>query len=431
VCPSIAPKPLIQLSDKRVTNMKKNNVKIKIYQSQKLNDLNVSAIKTNLALCYHADKEGLCYPTKKTLERLTGMSKRSIYRAITALIDAALIREEFTNMSGVTVYRVTRRGSFLVMDCADISAMMDITGKDEIIRALDSLRASCQNFVTPDKNSVTPKDNSVTPDKNSVTPEADSVTPYTSYREKDLTLELELDTMKHLEPIKLTVTEEDYFNSLWKRYSERPSSLWRSDNALEEFKGIYSPVKSLFNGKKNLVTELRAFDAYLLELEAKRTGKFNPEYQGAPFIYAGRGWLKGLTRWLEAPTPATLGQKRRQIISVYGIKVKRVETIRKTEKAPERHDKGPRKDIYGLTMPPRSLEAFTGCSRSSKWVEYMLDMIQKYPDLNDRVNRVSLDAVYWTEEDKKIIKDTPELDYLDLWGYFTPENLKVWERGGL
>ena len=402
------------ISNVRENNpMKKNNVIIKIYQQEKLNQFNVSSIKTNLALCYHADKDGLCYPTKGTLERLTGLSKRSIYRAIPALIEAGVVREEFTNMSGVTVYRVTRKGSFMVLDCADLSAIMDINTKADIIKELDRLRGG-------DKNSVTP-------DKKVVTPPANSVTPYTSYREKELTIKLELDTMNHLEGIELTTTEINYFNSLWNRYSVRSSSLWRSDDPLTEFKSIYGPVATLFDGKKNLVTELRAFDAYLLELEARRLGGFNKPYSDSPFVYAGRGWLKGLKRWLEAPSPATLGEKRRQIIAYHGIKAKEVHetadiqppetkiVIKGTEKQ--------YKDAYGLTIPPESVEDFHGPVEARKWIQYQIDAARKYPDLDERVKMVSLEAEYWTEEDIRIINTTPELDNLALWSWFTVANI--------
>lgn len=395
--------------------MKKNNVKIKIYQQEKLNQFNVSSIKTYLALCYHADKDGLCHPTKGTLERLTGLSKRSIYRAIPALIDAGVVREEYTNMSGVTVYRVTRRGAFIVLDCADLSVIMDISTKADIIKELDRLRGG-------DKNSVTP-------DKKVVTPSADSVTPYTSYTEKDNLTKLELDTMNHLEQ-KLTITEVNYFTALWERYSLRSSSLWRSDDPLTEFKSIYGPVSSLFDGKKNLITELRAFDAYLLELEARRLGGFNKPYSDSPFVYAGRGWLKGLKRWLEAPSPATLGEKRRQIIAYHGIKAEEVHETADIQppetniviKGTERQYK----DAYGLTIPPESVEDFDGPVEARKWIQYQIDAARKYPDLDERVKMVSLEAEYWSEEDIRIINTTPELDNLALWSWFTVANIGVW-----
>ena len=399
--------------------MKKNNVKIKIYQEEKLNQFNVSSIKTYFALCYHADKDGLCYPTKGTLERLTGLSKRSIYRAIPALIDAGVVREEFTNMSGVTVYRVTRRGAFMVLDCADLSVIMDISTKAGIIKELDRFRGGDKNSVTPDKKVVPPP-------TNSVPPPADSVTPYTSYREKELTIKLELDTMNHLEQIELTTTQINYFNSLWERYSVRPSSLWRSDDPLTEFKSIYGPVSSLFDGKKNLVTELRAFDAYLLELEARRLGGFNKPYSDSPFVYAGRGWLKGLKRWIEAPSPATLGEKRRQIIAYHGIKAEEVPENADIQPPEIKGTEDAYKDAYGLTIPPESVEAFHGPVEARKWVQYQIDMTRKYPDLNERVKMVSLEAEYWTEEDIRLINTIPELDNLALWSWFTVANIGVW-----
>ena len=393
-------------------DMKKNNIKIKIHQSQKLNQLNVSSIKTNLALCYHADKEGLCYPTKGTLERLTGLSKRSIYRAIPSLIDAGLIREEFTNLSGVTVYRVTRRGSFIVLDAGDLSAIMDIGTKSDIIKELD-------RFGGGDKNPVTPPQKVVTPLSNPVTPPADSVTPYTSYTEKELTIQLELDTMKHLEQIELTTTQLNYFNALWDRYSVRPSSLWRSDNALQEFKSIFAPLQGLFSSKKNLVTELRAFDAYLLELEARRLGGFNVSYADTPFIYAGRGWLKGLKRWLEAPSPATLGEKRRKIISIYGIEVHETPI---THSSPVKAPKTPSTDRQGVSAPPKASKEFTGRIEAKRWYDYMLDMTRKYQDYHERVVMVALESENWTAEEIQIIDTTPELEELALWVYCRNQN---------
>ena len=398
-------------------SMKKNNVKIKIHQHEKLKSLNLSSIKTKLALCYFTDKQGLCYPTKGTLEDLTGMSKRSIYRAFPSLIEAGLVREEFTNMSGVTVYRVTRRGSFIVLDAADLSALMDISTKAEIIKELDRLQGGYKNSVTPPSDSVTPP--------------ADSVTPYTSYREKELTYELELQDMKHMEGKEavLTATEKKCFCSLWSRWSTRSSSMWRSDNAVEEFTGIYRSVKSLFAGKKNLTTEIRAFDAYLLELEARRLGGYNRPYSDSPFIYAGRGWVKGLKRWLEAPTPATLNERRRQVIQIYGIKVEepsqqdQIEPVK--SKIAVNRDEGAYKDKYGLTIPPRSVEEFTGRIEAREWVKYQLDMIADYPDLQERVDKVRLDAVYWTDEQIKIIQTTPELDHLALWSWLTVTKLST------
>jgi hypothetical protein len=53
-------------------------------------------------------------------------------------------------------------------------------------------------------------------------------------------------------------------------------------------------------------------------------------------------------------------------------------------------------------------------------------MIRKYPDLNERVKMVSLEAEYWTEEDIRLINTIPELDNLALWSWFTVANIGVW-----
>ena len=72
---------------------------------------------------------------------------------------------------------------------------------------------------------------------------------------------------------------------------------------------------------KDLVTELRVFDAYLMELVLKRLGSLDAEYTGIPFIFHAGGWIKGLNRWLSSKSPASITPTRQNLMNVKGIKV--------------------------------------------------------------------------------------------------------------
>lgn len=60
--------------------------------------LNYASIRLLLALCIHANKAGVCWPTRQTLGRHISRSQSAVYRSLQRLIEAGYVRRlEFRN----------------------------------------------------------------------------------------------------------------------------------------------------------------------------------------------------------------------------------------------------------------------------------------------------------------------------------------------
>lgn len=57
-----------------------------------IKDLSMKAQVTWFALCAYADDDGVCYPSKKTLSRLSGIGERTLSRGLEELRDKQWIK---------------------------------------------------------------------------------------------------------------------------------------------------------------------------------------------------------------------------------------------------------------------------------------------------------------------------------------------------
>lgn len=79
-----------------------------------------------VAVRLHADSDGLCYPSVTTLERLTGLNRRTVTRAIGWLVNAGIIARVKTPGRS-NVYQLTTRGSLAPSEVTQLGAISSPT----------------------------------------------------------------------------------------------------------------------------------------------------------------------------------------------------------------------------------------------------------------------------------------------------------------
>lgn len=405
-----------------------SNLVFKVYQIQILASLTKSSILAYLALSLHAAKDDTSSPCIAYLEDDTGLSRRTIFRALTSLKEAGLITAK-GERDGVTVYKLKREGRFIVINQSELSSLKSLSKS-----ALASyLRRGDKKMSPPNQKIVTPPKMSPPNDKK-MTPIIDNNNNY------NLTIvnvkESQNDTPKNVTPPKgLTLTEYKTFNLLYSKWSNSPYSRWVSEDPVKELVSIISENKPALKNK-DLAKELRVFDAYLMELVIKRLGSMNAEYEGTPFIFHGKGWLKGLSRWLSSKSPASITPVRQNLMHSHGIKdltPKKTINYDVIEKEPL---ESPRIDSSGVTYPSRAgdlLESFTGCNRTLGWLRYLVDKEERFPVYEDRLNYIARHAEKFSPDQIAFINSNKDLADLALYIHFrpsnTPEFYPIAERG--
>ena len=211
---------------------------------------------------------------------------------------------------------------------------------------------------------------------------------------------------------------------MFSKWANSPYSRCISDDPGKEFKSILDANKQVLK-HKDLVTELRVFDAYLMELVLKRLSSLDAEYSGTPFIFHGKGWLKGLNRWLSSKSPASITSSRQNLMHAKGIKVK-------TPSKPVNYDvteneaiKAPLSDSKGVQYPSGAgdlLKTFTGCSRTLGWLNYLVDKEERFPVYEDRFNFIARHAEKFSADQIAFIESNRHLKDLALYIHFRPSN---------
>ena len=375
-----------------------NNKVFKIHQMQICLGLSKGSILTYCALCRAADKEGLSSPSIANMELDTGIARRSIFRNLLQLKGQNLIRQE-GEKDGVTIYRVTRRGAFVLCPWNTLDEIKTLS-KARIIAHLEKMSPPTQKNVTPQKQE------NDTPKREKMAPIIDNykLTTNSIVNVKEKVSPPKNDTP----PQELTITEFNAFNALWNRYSADPVSMWTSPDPVKEFLSILKTHKGVLK-KKDLTTEIRVLDAYMLELRYKRLKSYDSPYKGSPIIYHGKGWLKCLDRWLSSKNPASITPQRRSIISTYGIQFEEMDTppVEAPKQAiPQKPVKAPTKASSALEYPStakKELERATGCNTLTKWLRYMVSKEKEFPNYEERANFIMRDAMSFDEKDIEFI----------------------------
>ena len=394
-----------------------NNQVYKVYQIQILVNLNKSSILTYLALSVHAAKDDTSSPCIAFLEGDTGLARRSIFRALTTLKEAGLIKSN-GERDGVTIYKLQREGSFIVLNKSELSNLKGLSKS-----ALTSyLRRGDKKLAPPKQKNGTPLKMAPPSDKK-MTPNKDNNNNY-NYNLVNVK-ESKTVTPQNVTPPKgLTVTQHKTFNVLYDKWSSSPYSRWVSQDPVKDFLSIVETNKAVLK-HKDLATELRVFDAYLMELVIKRLGSLDSDYSGTPFIFHGKGWLKGLNRWLSSKTPASMTSSRQNLIHTKGIEDFSPKKTVQYDVEENEAIKAPRIDSKGVQYPSGAkdrLESFTGCPRTLGWLEYLVDKEARFPIYEDRVNYIARHAEKFTADQISFIESNPALDTLALFVHFRPSN---------
>jgi len=378
---------------------KSNNRVYKIHQIQNCLGLSKGAMLIYNCLCRAANEEGLASPSIANIEIETGIGRRSIFRNLLQLKGQGLIRQE-GEIDGVTIYRVTRRGSFVLCPFDTLDKIKTLP-KAHIINYFEKMSPPPEEKVTPQKQeNDTPKEEKKSPNIE-LTKEL-TINSIVNVKEK------KSPPKKVTPPEELTLTEFNAFIALWDRYSAAPISKWTSPDPVKEFLDIVKK-NAVPLQKKDLTTEIRVLDAYLLELRYKRLKSYDSVYKGSPIIYHGKGWLKCLDRWLSSKNPASITPQRRSIISRYGIKIEEEESTPKEpqkQAIPQRPVKAPTNDSKALEYPSTAreqIERVTGCNMTLKWLRYLLSKEAQFPNYEERANHIMREAMDFDEQEIEFI----------------------------
>lgn len=395
------------------------NRQFKCHQIEISLGLSKGCILLYLCLCRAADKDGISSPSVANMEIDTGIARRSIFRNLLTLKSNGLIRQE-GEKDGVTVYRVTRRNSFVLLPYDTLQILSPLT-KGTIIKELTKMSPPKQKNVTPKQENDTPKEEKMSPIIDNITNNYNSIV---NVKEK-------VSPPKNVTPPQcLTITEFNAFNALWDRWSASPVSKWTSPDPVTEFVKIVKSNATVLKNK-DLTTELCVLDAYLLELRYKRLNSFDSEYKGSPIIYHGKGWIKCIDRWLSSKKPASITEKRRAIISRYGITFVKSQTPSNTapkQQSTQKPVESSRIDSDEATYvstAKQTLEAFTGCNMERQWLQYIVRKEAQFPIYEERANYIMRDAMNFTASQIEFIESKPSLIDLAILVSLRPSNAQM------
>lgn len=232
-----------------------------------------------MTLSIHAfNAERIAFPTVKTMQQITGLSRGSVLRALAKLKDRGAIQEVGKTHIGVVKYLVGGSKS-------DTGLKSDTGGSSK------SDTGGGQNLI-PIKHNL--KDNT----KNTLA----------SFSKEGLE------------------RDELLFIQLWEKWKNNNMTRWEAAEPLQQYKILRSSMLSLWKSRgyrKSLEHELTILDVFLME----KLISLGKDYSGPARFWAGQKWLSGLEKWLSSSAPSHTGGKRRELLP-YAIKIE-------VESAPE------------------------------------------------------------------------------------------------
>ena len=356
-------------------------MKTKLYtqEIEKLLKAPKNSIITYLSLSIHGGRDRLSFPKLETISTETGLNRRGIQRALSVLLERGYITQAGTTPRGVGRYRLPLyQGPYRIISSDDLLGLSELTKKGLENRLKND--APRPEKMTPlDRKNDAPTGLKMTPlDQKNDAPIINTIT-------KTINVNVNRKKMTPLKPPadiphQLTLDEDSCFIALFSKWRDKAISSWTSQDPIKQFFDLAIPAVMQFGNRKHLIDELRVFDAYLMELEIRRTGALDQEWTGAPVIYARHGWRKGLERWLSSPSPSMINPQRRALIRDHGFEF---------EEAPKKAPEQAPKVETPVDTPEDPIRDFVGSPRALYLLKYLTHQRQKYPDWEDLYENLS------------------------------------------
>lgn len=239
-----------------------------------------------MTLSIHAfNSQRIAFPTVKTMQQITGLSRGSVLRALSKLKERGAITERGKTHIGVVKYLVGGSTSDTSGGSKSDTGLKSDTGEGS-----KSDTGEVQNLI-PIKHNL--KENT----KNIIA----------SYSKENLE------------------RDEILFLQLWEKWNSHNMTRWESSEPLKQYKLLRSSMLSLWKSKgyrKSLEHELQIVDVFLME----KLFSLGKDYSGPARFWAGQKWLAGLEKWLASSAPSHTGGKRKELLP-YAIKITVQESV--------------------------------------------------------------------------------------------------------
>ena len=245
-----------------------------------------------MSLAIHAwNDDRIAFPTSRTIQELTGLSRSSVKRGLSKLRERKAIIEVGKTNIGSIKYRLG-------------GTTFDTRPKSE----------TRPTFDTP----TSPK---------SETPGVQDMTP------------IKLKKNNNTQNIKASDADENdvhMFVELWNKWNGHCLCDWESMNPIQEYKSMKAVVLQKWKqhrSNKDLSFELQVCDIYIMQ----KLVSLGKEFSGPARFWSGSKWSQGLLKWLSSTTPSHMGGNRKDFIS-HCIKVENAKAPESRNKATETTD---------------------------------------------------------------------------------------------
>jgi len=239
-----------------------------------------------MTLSIHAfNSQRIAFPTVKTMQQITGLSRGSVLRALSKLKDRGAIQEVGHTHLGVVKYLVGGSTS-------------DTTGgsKSDTGEGSKSDTGEVQNLI---------------PIKHKLNNNTENIK--ASYSKENLE------------------RDEILFLQLWEKWNSHNMTRWEAAEPLKQYQQLRSSMLSLWKSRgynKSLEHELRILDVFLME----KLISLGKDYSGPARFWAGQKWLAGLEKWLSSSAPSHTGGRRKELLP-HAIKITVKESIERAAAA--------------------------------------------------------------------------------------------------
>lgn len=245
-----------------------------------------------MTLSIHAfNSQRIAFPTVKTMQQITGLSRGSVLRALSKLKDRGAIQEVGHTHLGVVKYLVGGSTS-------------DTTGGSKSDTGLKSDTGGGSKSDTGGVQNLIPIKHKLNNNTKNIK---------ASYSRENLE------------------RDEILFLQLWEKWNSHNMTRWEAAEPLKQYQQLRSSMLSLWKSrgyKKSLEHELRILDVFLME----KLISLGKDYSGPARFWAGQKWIAGLEKWLSSSAPSHTGGRRKELLP-HAIKITVKESVERAAAA--------------------------------------------------------------------------------------------------